>query len=102
MAKDFVFPEEVREKHMDRMVRRCLINTAIKERVSGMDDLDRAKTLSDMHTKFSIEAARRKADPGRESALECEDCGCPIPERRRQAVPGCVRCVRCQEEDERC
>lgn len=45
MAKDFVFPEEVREKHMDRMVRRCLINTAIKERVSGMDDLDRAKTF---------------------------------------------------------
>ena len=28
---------------------------------------------------------------------DCEDCGEPIPEARRQAVPGVRRCVACQE-----
>ena len=28
---------------------------------------------------------------------ECEDCGKPIPEARRQAVPGVRRCITCQE-----
>lgn len=31
----------------------------------------------------------------------CEDCGEEIPEKRREAVPGCTRCVKCQEEAER-
>lgn len=30
------------------------------------------------------------------SAYKCEDCGSPIPEARRKAVPGCTRCVLCQ------
>lgn len=29
-------------------------------------------------------------------ALECEDCGDPIPDPRRKALPGCVTCVDCQ------
>lgn len=28
---------------------------------------------------------------------DCEDCGEPIPEARRKAVPGVRRCVACQE-----
>jgi phage/conjugal plasmid C-4 type zinc finger TraR family protein len=36
-----------------------------------------------------------------ESAIVCEDCGEPIPEARRKAVPGCKRCVECQQEYER-
>jgi phage/conjugal plasmid C-4 type zinc finger TraR family protein len=28
---------------------------------------------------------------------DCEDCGEPIPEARREAVPGVRRCVACQE-----
>ena len=31
---------------------------------------------------------------------ECEDCDAPIPEARRQAVPGVRRCVRCQAEQD--
>ena len=42
-------------------------------------------------------AARRSAPATAASAMECEDCGDPIPERRRQAVPGCTRCTTCQE-----
>ena len=30
------------------------------------------------------------------SALACADCDEPIPVARRQAVPGCTRCVDCQ------
>ena len=28
---------------------------------------------------------------------ECEDCGEEIPEGRRKALPGCTRCVPCQQ-----
>ncbi|MEM7541628.1 MAG: DksA/TraR family C4-type zinc finger protein [Pseudomonadota bacterium] len=42
--------------------------------------------------------ARARAQlKGGESLSECEDCEAPIPEARRQAVPGVKRCVRCQE-----
>lgn len=30
----------------------------------------------------------------------CAECGEPIPEARRQAVPGCRLCVECQSERE--
>jgi phage/conjugal plasmid C-4 type zinc finger TraR family protein len=33
-----------------------------------------------------------------ESAKECDDCGEPIPERRREARPGVRTCVACQSE----
>ncbi len=33
----------------------------------------------------------------RESAAFCIDCGDPIPERRRLAVPGVIRCITCAE-----
>ncbi|SLM63425.1 MULTISPECIES: TraR/DksA family transcriptional regulator [Dickeya] len=31
------------------------------------------------------------------TAHVCEDCDAPIPEARRQAIPGVVCCVTCQE-----
>jgi len=34
-------------------------------------------------------------------ALECEDCGDPIPALRRAALPRCVTCVDCQGLRER-
>lgn len=36
--------------------------------------------------------------PSGESAAECVECGDPIPERRRAAVPGVRTCVACQSE----
>ncbi|NIF22295.1 DksA/TraR family C4-type zinc finger protein [Candidatus Pantoea multigeneris] len=33
-----------------------------------------------------------------ESAEFCEDCGEPIPEARRRALPGVQYCVNCQEK----
>ena len=35
------------------------------------------------------------------AAYECEECGEPIPEARRQAAPGCRCCVDCQQEVEK-
>ncbi len=40
----------------------------------------------------------RRRMPRGESRSECEACGEPIPEARRQAVPGVRLCVACQEE----
>ncbi|WP_137788051.1 DksA/TraR family C4-type zinc finger protein [Sphingomonas sp. 3P27F8] len=34
--------------------------------------------------------------PAGESAEDCDDCGEPIPERRRQALVGTRTCVSCQ------
>ncbi|WP_447876435.1 TraR/DksA C4-type zinc finger protein [Serratia fonticola] len=34
------------------------------------------------------------------SALACQDCGEPIPEKRRHLLPGVKTCVLCQERKE--
>jgi phage/conjugal plasmid C-4 type zinc finger TraR family protein len=47
--------------------------------------------------KDAIAAARQRLPAG-ESAEECDDCGEPIPAKRRQAVPGVRTCVACQAE----
>lgn len=36
--------------------------------------------------------------PAGTSAEECDDCGEPIPARRRDAVPGVRTCIACQSE----
>ncbi|WP_107726118.1 DksA/TraR family C4-type zinc finger protein [Neisseria weaveri] len=36
--------------------------------------------------------------PAGKSARECVECGEPIPEARRQALPGVQLCIACQEE----
>ncbi|MFI9654971.1 DksA/TraR family C4-type zinc finger protein [Guyparkeria sp. GHLCS8-2] len=40
----------------------------------------------------------RSEIPVGESLVECEECGEPIPEARRRAVPGVRLCVVCQAE----
>jgi phage/conjugal plasmid C-4 type zinc finger TraR family protein len=47
--------------------------------------------------KDAIAAARARMPLG-ESAEECDDCGGPIPRRRREALPGVRTCVACQSE----
>lgn len=39
--------------------------------------------------------------PGGESLSHCEECGDPIPEARRKAIPGVRLCVGCQSELEK-
>ena len=40
----------------------------------------------------------RAETPHGESAEDCDECGEPIPEARRKALPGVRRCVACQSE----
>ena len=40
----------------------------------------------------AVKRARSRLAQG-ESSLTCEECGEPIPEARRQALPGVRRCV---------
>ena len=43
----------------------------------------------------AVNAARARMPSG-ESARYCDECGEPIPERRRAAMPGVRTCVACQ------
>lgn len=43
-------------------------------------------------------ARARSQLPRGESLLHCEECAAPIPEARRQVVPGVRLCVNCQSE----
>lgn len=51
----------------------------------------------DASIEDAVGRARSRLPEG-ESRSECEDCDAPIPERRRQAVPGVRLCVACQAE----
>lgn len=43
-------------------------------------------------------ARARGEIPRGESLTECEECGDPIPEARRKAIPGVRLCIACQQE----
>jgi phage/conjugal plasmid C-4 type zinc finger TraR family protein len=49
--------------------------------------------------KDAVKAARAGMKSG-VSATHCDECGEPIPEARRMAVPGVRRCVSCQSARE--
>jgi phage/conjugal plasmid C-4 type zinc finger TraR family protein len=50
----------------------------------------------DASVEDAVERARSRLPRG-ESANTCRDCGAPIPEARRRAVPGVRLCIGCQE-----
>lgn len=71
-----------------------------------MDDVDIATELNDQHIAASLAEHRRRNPPASLGSAPtfdkgglggiCEDCGDPIPEGRRTAMPHCTRCVDCQ------
>ena len=54
----------------------------------------------EFHAEEPLGDASRSQMPRGHSLTECEECGEPIPEARRVAVPGVRRCVRCQQSVE--
>jgi len=60
-----------------------------------MDDMDRVQECCEQYLDDAL-AAQQRSMPRGESLAECEDCGEPIPEARRKAMPGCRRCIDCQ------
>ena len=53
----------------------------------------------DASVEDAVNRARSELGGG-QSLSECEECGQPIPEARRIAVPGVRRCIACQQESE--
>ena len=46
-------------------------------------------------------ARARSRLPKGESLSHCEECGDPIPEARRRALPGVRLCIECQKTEDR-
>ncbi len=67
------------------------------------DVIDHACGIETQFTEVALanQLARAKQGNQRESAQECGECGVPIPEARRQHIPGCQYCTQCQSELER-
>lgn len=63
-----------------------------------MDIADSAQTTERLIREQAL--ARLGSAGSGESNTHCEECGKPIPEARRQAVPGCRYCIKCQTEME--
>ncbi len=53
----------------------------------------------DASVNDAVQRARSQLSAG-EGLSECIDCDEPIPQARRDAVPGVRRCVGCQEESD--
>lgn len=68
------------------------MNDALKDMDSEPEDRLGAATV-----EAEIARVRRLAAYARPSARYCEDCDDEIPEARRAVVPGCQRCVECEE-----
>ncbi|HMB39821.1 MAG TPA: DksA/TraR family C4-type zinc finger protein [Wenzhouxiangellaceae bacterium] len=51
----------------------------------------------DASVEDGVKRARARLGQG-ESLSECAECGAPIPEARRKAVPGVRLCLGCQQE----
>ncbi len=49
----------------------------------------------DDSVKDALASARARLPSG-PGLVDCEDCGEPIPEKRRHALPGARTCVACQ------
>ena len=65
-----------------------------------MDEADQAQVSNERLLNAGIAASRGKASQGVAVSIECIDCEEVIPEARRKASPGCVRCIECQTEFE--
>lgn len=62
------------------------------------DSVDRANDLAQQEIESLV--ANRTVYTGK-SSLYCCECGEPIPEARREAIPGCSLCVYCQQTEEK-
>lgn len=60
---------------------------------------DAVQDQIDASVDDAVEAARSQLGKG-ESLSHCEECGTPIPEARRRALPGIRKCIACQEAED--
>ncbi len=67
------------------------------------DVIDHASGTETQFTEVALanQLLRSSQNAEKESALDCEECGDPIPEARRKASKGCQFCIACQARVER-
>lgn len=67
------------------------------------DVIDQACHVETQFTQVALasQLAKGKRAEQQTSAQACGECGDPIPEERRQKVPGCQYCTQCQSKIER-
>jgi len=68
-----------------------------------VDQFDLAQEMAARYRNQHLDAQLRKirARAGQLGTTNCISCSKPIPLKRRDADPGCVRCISCQEEHEK-
>jgi phage/conjugal plasmid C-4 type zinc finger TraR family protein len=66
----------------------------------GFGDEDDVYEQIESTINDEVQRARSSLPEG-ESLTHCEECDAPIPEARRQALPGVRLCVACQEAHDR-
>ena len=64
------------------------------------DDMDLCQQINQELIDDALKAHKLRTWTGNGSATECAICGEEIPEARRKAMPGCVKCIICQTEYE--
>jgi phage/conjugal plasmid C-4 type zinc finger TraR family protein len=62
-----------------------------------VDDIDQAQVCNEDFQAFALKLNQRMREPVNYTGELCLDCDEVIPEKRRAAVPGCRRCIDCQE-----
>jgi len=60
-----------------------------------MDQFDQAQELDARFREQALALQKRISAYKGETRNTCIDCGEPIPELRRQILPGCIRCIGC-------
>jgi phage/conjugal plasmid C-4 type zinc finger TraR family protein len=66
------------------------------------DDADRASEYETMERVNGISmAAKAMSKRAPVSLTRCLECGAKIPEKRREAEPGCELCVQCKSWQEK-
>lgn len=63
------------------------------------DEADLANDLMTHHLEQAM--AKHHLPAGNAATAECEECGDPIPDARRQAAPWATTCIECQHLRER-
>lgn len=63
------------------------------------DTLDAASELTQQRIEMAVAAHR--LNHSAVSATHCEECWDPLIPERRDAFPGCKKCVSCQEDEEK-
>lgn len=66
-----------------------------------MDDIDRATAHAARMLDAQLAHQLGKSRGQGESAYICDECDSPIPEARRQAIPGVRLCAPCKGRQER-